>query len=92
MCVYEKGAYRCAIGAALNKRTMEAIRQDGCNDGTSVHQLTVRGIITVEQDDLSAISTIQNMHDGWAGASESYGARSDNAVHARKAFLETIGL
>jgi hypothetical protein len=92
MCVYEKGSYSCAIGAALNKHTIAAIRESNCNEGTSVDQLRVRGLITVDADELGPISVIQNMHDSWASASEAYGGRSDGTKSARKGFLETIGL
>lgn len=91
-CVYSQGEYHCAIGWALNEKTLQRIDKLELNDGAAVDCLVSYGVIAVDEDDLDIIEDIQGTHDEWADASKNWGAKSEAAIECRDDFLAAIGL
>lgn len=61
-CVYKNGEYRCAIGVALNDRTLNAITDKGMLHNR-INALVRDGIIFTE--DLIGLDRLQRLHDAW---------------------------
>lgn len=64
ICMYGSGVYRCAIGAAFTKKTMNAVIDASENYGTAVLELDPN-IVQVRSDKIDAI---QQAHDDWCDA------------------------
>ena len=94
-CVYSYGKYGCAIGVALNKKTIKKILDDSMNSGTSLGQLR-DNYVKIPEKEFHHIVAIQVAHDDWVlgGSHFSY---NDKVVgrerkEYRNKFKELIGL
>lgn len=89
-CIYDGGDGRgCAIGVALNKKTLAAVELYGIAE-KYVHSLKERGIVSMSDDDYSAIRGIQSRHDEWANYARESGGNAESTRRAKKAFLAAI--
>lgn len=89
-CIYDDGDGRgCAIGVALNKKTLATIQSADFNT-KYVYSLKDHGLISMSDEDLLPIRSIQTHHDEWANYARESGANAEITRRAKKAFLDTI--
>lgn len=94
-CLYVADDYRCAIGAALFKTTIQKMADETANQGNYLNEMDVgyvveAEVVSIRAGDEDAIGSIQSAHDEWAKASKDKGATSSKAQNARRAFLKLI--
>lgn len=97
-CTYILNSYRCAVGAALNEKTVAAMRERGKRAGSMPNGAVdttgcqAREYFTFpsekEQDEVRAI---QKAHDDWAQEARYY-STSQDTCKTRKEFVKLIGL
>ena len=82
-CVYHmRGGYRCAIGAALTRSSINKIDAMSLNRNTDVYGLLNAKIISCKLAEMLPIRAIQKSHDSWV-----YGTRRNE-----NKFRQAIGL
>jgi len=91
VCIYDGGdGYHCAIGAALSKKTLRALRASHSMSCT-VRALWNKGFVDIPEQDRAQVMQIQVEHDNWASAAA---LTEDPAkvVACRDVFLKAINL
>jgi hypothetical protein len=64
VCYYRILGYKCAIGVALNKATLDDIVSKGHN-GSNIDNFSLRELIHIDDNELDQIQKIQYAHDCW---------------------------
>lgn len=86
-CVYFRGEYRCAIGAALDAKDANSLPIEG----GSVGCLIDRGTFLVDAGEYDDLVEIQQAHDRWADeANHPEASGKDSILAAEQAFLKLL--
>jgi hypothetical protein len=90
-CFYEtECGCRCIIGWALSDDTLTRVIEGRMNSGVEVKGLVDKGLIKVADDDLPALTELQEAHDLWCDFSRTNGEDAKRTIEARRAFLIAI--